>query len=118
MSVVDLLEPVLNGGIRNTNFFNGRLLAAEDLTDFQTANAQQHQQLARALGEGIAYGLEVSLAASSTPAQALLHVSRGLALNRKGQAVALPSDVDLALVPQADAQSAEAGLFAACEPIQ
>jgi len=116
MSFVDILEPVLTGGIRNTNFFNGRLLAAGDLTDFQSANAQQHQQLARALGDGVVHGLEVSLASNSTPLQAILHVTQGLALNRNGQAVALPADVDLALVPPPDPQTADAGLFAVCQP--
>jgi hypothetical protein len=116
MSAVDILEPVLSGGIRNTNFFNGRLLTAEDLTDFQSANAQQHQQLAHALGEGVVYGLEVNLAPSSTPAQAVLRISQGLAFNRKGQAVALPSDTDLALVPPPDPLAADAGLFQVCQP--
>ncbi len=118
MSVVDILEPVLSGGIRNANFFNGRLLAAEDLTDFQTANAQQHQQLARAVGDGVVYGLEVSASASSTSTQAVLRVTQGLAFNRNGQAVALPSDVELSLVPTADALNADAGLFAVCQPPQ
>jgi len=118
MSLVDILEPVLSGGIRNANFFNGRLLAAEDLTDFQTANAQQHQQLARAVGDGVVYGLEVSASASSTSTQAVLRVTQGLAFNRNGQAVALPSDVELSLVPTADALNADAGLFAVCQPPQ
>ncbi|MBZ5569168.1 MAG: hypothetical protein LAN64_15120 [Acidobacteriia bacterium] len=117
MSLVDILEPVLSGGIRNTNFFNGRILAAEDLTDFQTANARQHQQLARAIGDGVAYGLQVRVTSSSAT-QSVLHVTQGLALNRKGQAVALPADVDLALVPQAEVEDAEAGLFAVCQPPQ
>ena len=116
MSVVDILEPVLTGGIRNTNFFNGRLLTAEDLTDFQKANAQQHQQLGQALGEGVAYGFEVDVVASADVQRPILHITQGLALNRKGQAVALPADVDLALVPQASATRAEAGLFAECHP--
>lgn len=116
MSAVDILEPILSGGIRNTNFFNGRLLAAEDLTDFQNANAQQHQQLAHAMGDGVVYGLEVSLLSSSTPTQAVLRVTHGLALDRKGHAVALPSDTDLALVPPPDPLSPDAGLFAVCQP--
>ena len=32
MASVQLNTPVLTGGILNTNFFNGRVLAAEDLT--------------------------------------------------------------------------------------
>ncbi|MBZ5524723.1 MAG: hypothetical protein LAP21_20990 [Acidobacteriia bacterium] len=116
MSLVDILEPVLSGGIRNTNFFNGRLLAAEDLTDFQTANALQHRQLARALGEGVAGGLEVSIAGNPSAGQTVLHITQGLAFNRNGQAVALPADVDLALAPAAAAPAADAGLFAECQP--
>ncbi len=50
--------------------------------------------------------------------QPVLHVSAGLALNRMAQAVALPSDIDLALIPTPDAQNAEAGLFALCQPVQ
>jgi hypothetical protein len=117
MALVEIFEPVLSGGIRNTNFFNGRLLTAEDLTDFQTANARQHQQLARALGDGVVYGLNVTVSSSST-SEVVLHVTQGLGLNRNYQAVALPTDIDLALVPAADTQNAEAGLFAVCQPPQ
>ena len=117
MSLVDILQPVLSGGIRNTNFFNGRILAAEDLTDLQTANARQHQQLAHAIGDGVAYGLDVSVT-SSNASQSVLHITQGLALNRRGQAVALSANVDLALVPQTQVQNAEAGLFAVCQPPQ
>lgn len=35
MANVQLNVPVLTGGILNTNFFNGRVLAAEDLTALQ-----------------------------------------------------------------------------------
>jgi hypothetical protein len=118
MALVDIFEPVLTGGIRNTNFFNGRLLTAEDLTDFQTANVQQHHQLAHAVGDGVVYGFSVTLSSQPTATQVVLHVTQGLALNRNGQAVALPSDIELALVPSTDAQNAAAGQFAVCQPPQ
>jgi hypothetical protein len=118
MANVNLNAPILAGGILNTNFFNGRILAAEDLTTFQVANAQQHRQLGRAIGEGVAWGMEVSLGDNSNIAQPILHITRGLALNRKGEAVSLPVDVDLALVKAADVVSANAGLFAECTPPQ
>jgi hypothetical protein len=117
MAVVDLFQPVVSGGIRNTNFFNGRLLTAEDLSDFQSANTSQHQQLARSAGEGIVYGFDVTVS-SSSPSQVVLHVTQGLAFNRNNKAVKLPTDIDLELVPAADAQNAEAGQFAVCQPAQ
>jgi hypothetical protein len=109
---------VLSGGILNTNFFNGRILAAEDLITFQVANAQQHRQLGRAIGDGVAWGLNISLVDKKNIAQPVLHITQGLALNRKGEAVSLPVDVDLALVKAADVVSANAGLFAECTPPQ
>ena len=32
MSATDLQTPIIDGAIRSTNFFNGRLLSARDLT--------------------------------------------------------------------------------------
>jgi hypothetical protein len=118
MANVQLNVPVLTGGILNTNFFNGRVLAAEDLTALQTANAQQRRQLGRSIGAGVACGLEVTLGSSSDPTVTVLHVTCGLALNRKGDAVALSTDVNVAITPSAQVQSATNGLFAVCTPPQ
>lgn len=118
MANVNLNTSVLSGGILNTNFFNGRILAAEDLITFQVANAQQHRQLGRAIGDGVAWGLDITLVDNKNMAQPILHITQGLALNRKGEAVSLPMDVDLALVKTADVVSANAGLFAECTPPQ
>lgn len=119
MDTLDLLMPMLEGGIRNTNFFNGRLLSAEDLQVEQHANRQHHQQLGQALGAGVVHGMEASLMASASSSLApIVSIKQGLALNRHGQALALPSDVALALVRQSDAVAASAGLFAACESPQ
>lgn len=115
MANVDLNQPLLTGGILNTNFFNGRVLAAEDLTALQTANAQQHQQLGRVLGAGVAWGMNVTL---PDPTQPVLQVTQGLALNRKGQAVSLPVDAQVQLVKSAEMQAASAGMFAICQPPQ
>jgi len=117
MANVDLNTPVLTGGIVNTNFFNGRVLAAEDLTALQKASAQQRRQLAHGLGDGVVYGLEVTSTGAS-PMQPILHITAGLALNRNGDAVALSSDVDLAIVKSSDVQAATNGLFAPCQPVQ
>jgi hypothetical protein len=119
MSATGLYTAITAGGILNINFVNGRLLTAEDLSGLQTANAQQHQQLARATGEGVAYGFEVSLAPSSSPRSPIVRVTRGLAFNRKGNAAALATDyVDVALVKSADVQRTSTGFFAECPPPQ
>jgi hypothetical protein len=112
------LLTTLTGGIRNTHFFNGRLLTAEDLRVEQAANQQQHQQLGQAIGEGVAYGLEVTPATTSTVQRPAVRITRGLALNRQGETVALPADVDVLLVREAPAQATEAGLFADCVQLQ
>jgi hypothetical protein len=114
-----LLEAILDQGIRNANFFNGRVLTADALQADQSANRQQHEQLGQALGTGIVTGLEVSLVDSGSPeTPPVLAVSRGLALNRRGQPVVLPLDVTaLTLSRQPLAGTVvEAGLFAACLP--
>ena len=51
---IELLQPLLEDGIRNVNFFNGRLLSAEDMRAEQVASRLQHQLLGQAIGEGIA----------------------------------------------------------------
>jgi hypothetical protein len=113
-----LLESILDdNGIKNTYFFNGRVLTADDLKTEQNANRRQHEQLGQAIGTGIVNGLEVSLVtdgADGTPP--VISVSEGLALNGKGQAVALPSEVKIALSQQIESLPVEAGLFAACQP--
>jgi hypothetical protein len=113
-----LWEPILDGGIRNTHFFNGRLLTALDLKTDQDANRQQHQQLGQAIGEGVVRGFEVSLVADgSSGGPPILSVSSGLALNRAGQAIALPTDLpEVMLARQLQTPALEAGLFAACVP--
>ncbi len=114
MDRIELLEPLLQGGIRNTNFFNGRLLSAEDLRTEQTAARQQRQQLGRAAGAGIVWGLTVERGDTAGGAT-VVNVAAGLALNETGQALALPTAMQVALVRERDAASTAAGLFAPCE---
>lgn len=115
---LELLQPMLQGGIRNTNFFNGRLLTADDLRAEQAANRQQHQQLGVAVGAGVVEGYDVQLAPTGNSAKPVLRVTKGLAITRKGAALALAEDVDVALVrqPKTALLSGDAGLFAVCRP--
>src|SRR5438874_4782 len=111
-----LLEPVLEDGIHNIHYFNGRVLTAEDLKADGKANRLQHWQLGTAVGEGVLWGMEVSLVAtgaSGTPP--VVSITQGLAFNRLGQALALPIDTQVTFTPQGQAMSIEAGLFADCE---
>ena len=109
----DLLAPITEDGIRNSNFFNGRVLSAEALRREQDANRRQRQQLGQALGPGVVTGLEVSLG-TTTGLQPTVKVTEGLALNRLGQTLALPDDAEVALVKSKDAAAIDAGLFAPC----
>jgi hypothetical protein len=119
MGRIELLQPFLEGGIRNTNFFNGRLLSAEDLRQEQQANRERDTQLARAVGAGVVHGLEVARAPQSGGGgltNAVVRVRAGLALNESGVALSLPLDTEVALVRELEAVNAEAGLFATCAP--
>jgi hypothetical protein len=111
-----LYEPILDNGIRNVHFFNGRLLTADDLKDEQVAARRQHTQLGRAAGEGVVEGLEVLLMSEgSATASPVVLVTKGLALNRSGYALSLPGNEEVALVRRLEAAPPEAGLFSNCD---
>ena len=117
-SSTELLQAVLDGGIRSINFFNGRLLTGEDLSKEQDANRQERKELGVAIGEGVAYGLEVS----ATPAvnqqvAPSLRITPGLAANRQGQTLKLPIMIDVSLLSSANAGSmpATSRAFSACQ---
>lgn len=118
MGRIELLEPLFQGGLRNTNFFNGRLLSAEDLHTEQEAARAQAARLGKAVGAGVVSGLRVSPVASASPpgslTRAVVRVSAGLAVNRAGQSFSLPVETEVALVRERDTAGAEAGLFGTC----
>src|SRR5262245_19841353 len=95
---VQLQQPLTDGGIRSVNFFNGRLLSGRDLTREQDARREADARLGRAIGDGVAYGLEVARdVARDTPSAPLLRVKAGLAVNRVGQTLRLATDASVAL---------------------
>jgi len=117
----NLLTPILQDGIRSSNFFNGRLLSAEDLSLEQAANLGWRKCLGRAVGEGIAHGLEVEIASTvSTDDSPVVTVQPGLAVNRSGQTLKLTAKTDVALVKPHDAETATQGPsgFGDCTPVQ
>src|SRR5260221_11977588 len=110
-----LNEPIIESGIPNTNFFNGRLLTASDLNTEQAAGRAHRQQLGQAIGEGVSTGLEVRLESpGSTTSVPVLSISAGLALNRKGQVLSLPNDTQGALARLNSPLPNDAGLFGEC----
>jgi len=98
-------------GLREPHYFNGRLLAAEDLQLDQATGQKRLALLGQAAGYGVVDGLIVSGAANTST----LKVTRGLGLNRAGQLVRLAGDVSLALTLASGAGSTpDAGSFLAC----
>lgn len=117
---IDLDTAFLDDGIRSTNFFNGRLLSAEDLTQEQQARKEALKQFGRAIGEGVAYGLEVeAIIGGSSATDPVVTVKPGLALNREGRALELLQEVNVALLRGASNEGSTAsgtGAFATCAP--
>jgi hypothetical protein len=112
-----LCEPILDNGVRNTNFFNGRLLAAEDLQGVQDAERRHNQQLGQALGAGVVSGLAVEIeSAGDALHDAVVSVTAGLAITGRGEALELSDGVDLVLAQLAP-QPTQAGQFADCSTI-
>jgi hypothetical protein len=119
MSGVNLLSPVLDGGVQNVNFVNGRVLTAEDLTAERRANLLRQRLLGKCVGDGVDFGLSVKVSASSVPfGQQVVTVTAGLALNRNGDVLQLGTDTDVTLTAAPQAAPANAGLFAPCNPPQ
>ena len=110
-----LLESILESGINNSHFFNGRILTADALRADQIAQRQQRQQLGQAIGTGIVRGLTVQHLAGSDPPT--LRITSGLANNAQGQVLELPQNVDLALARERDTTDAAGGLFVVCQPL-
>ena len=112
-----LLQPILDGGIHSVNFFNGRMLSGEDLSAEQGANRAERRRLGQTIGDGVAYGLEVIASADRT--QPIVSVKPGLALNRRGQTLALSAPVAISLVrpPSGDTAAPAIG-FDNCQPLQ
>ena len=117
MSTIYLEEPLTAGGIQAINFFNGRLLSGEDLTHEQAMNLLGQRRLGKAIGTGVAFGLEVEKnATQSTASNPVLTIKRGLALNRDGQTLWVQNDTELAIVRSSESVAASGKVFSDCAP--
>jgi hypothetical protein len=118
MSAVELQNPILDGGIRSVNFFNGRLLTARDLSREQEAHREAVNRIGQAAGDGVAYGLEVTKSGDYKKESPAITVEPGLAVNRQGLALRLASKTEILLVRQVNAGSDVPKGFSQCAPIQ
>ena len=109
---VQLDTSYLAGGIASVNFFNGRVLTADDLRDEQAAEAGRHRRLGRVAGEGVLTGLRVA----PGPDAISVTVTGGLAVTLEGDVLELPTDqIRVPLAGPAAAPAAQAGAtFAPC----
>ncbi len=115
---VNLLTPIPSSRTRSINFFNGRLLAGEDLTTEQQSNRAAHALLGQSIGDGVVYGFEVSVGAND-PTAPTLKVTSGEAINRSGAVLSLENDIEVALARSANGTAATATpVFQDCEPPQ
>src|SRR5436309_13147979 len=95
--VLQLQQPLKDGGIRTARFFNGRLLTGKDLTREQEARREADRRIGRAIGEGGAFGLEVTRDGQrDLPAAPGLRDSAGAAASRAGRRVRLGTNTRLA----------------------
>jgi hypothetical protein len=112
-----LQDPVLEDGIAFTSYFNGRLLSGEDLSRDQQGNREARRRIGQAIGAGVGFGLEVFEApGESTRTSPIVTVAPGVAINSRGQALALRSQIDLRLVHgSADVANAATTAFRICD---
>ncbi len=124
MSQAQLDTPFLDGALRSTNYFNGRILSREDMQRDRDAQRALFERLGAAAGHGIVYGFEVTAKAlgGSSVTNPIVTVSAGLAVNRHGDTVALAADVDVSLLQPSPAATngaaatPAAGGFDDCAP--
>lgn len=99
------IGPLLDSGAliideehRRPYYFDGRFLAARDLTQDQTYFLARQTDLGLAAGSGVVNGLQVSANSGATS----MHITAGLGVTEAGEMVILRQDVnvDLADLPQ------------------
>lgn len=110
----------ITDGVRSVNFFNGRLLTAEDLRREQDATRTLGDRTGQAVGDGVVRGLRVHRPGGPDPAHPEVEVSSGTALNRQGYPLRLPYDVRLSLAGASMSSapaSPSSGGFDACSAL-
>ncbi len=119
MSVEELQRRITSGSVRAPNYFNGRLLSAGDLQDERDANRELLGRIGQAVGAGVAYGFEVSVAPTRAGApRRVVHIRAGLAVGPYGNPLQLDTDIDLNVitVPASTAVTSSGAGFRKCQP--
>lgn len=113
---IKLKQPIINGSLRATNFFNGRLVTGADMTREQTSRREAVWRVGKAVGEGIVYGLEVDKDkdAGTNP---IVSVTKGLAVNRCGQALYVSDDTSVDLLQRFATVDKPSKIFGDCQPL-
>jgi hypothetical protein len=99
-------------GLKWPNYVNGRLLTAQDLQADQDAVLRRDTWLGRAVGQGVAEGLEVS----GSPGTSVLQVLPGTGVCPGGTAVHLDAPVSLDLTVVTSTAPVDGAKFADCVP--
>lgn len=108
-------EAVLVEPITSVNFFNGRVLSAEDLRAERKATRRRVARLGRAAGSGVVDGLLVRRPSGATGP--VVQVSAGLAIDGAGEPLELAKEVDLTLSVREEPTPAPRGPdFDGCDP--
>lgn len=114
-----LQQPITDGSLRVTNFFNGRLVSGADMTREQIVRREAVNRLGLATGDGIVEGLKVEKSATAG-SEPVVNIGAGLAVNRCGQVLYLSNDVTINLLrpPSLGTVEQTSNIFADCQPLQ
>jgi hypothetical protein len=114
---IKLKQPIINGSLRATNFFNGRLVTGADMTREQTSRREAVWRAGKAVGDGIVYGLEVEKD-KDAGVNPIVGVKKGLAVNRCGQALYVAEDTSVDLLQRFGTVDKPSTIFGDCQPLQ
>jgi hypothetical protein len=114
MSANSLFDPVIDG-VRNPNWFEGRLLTAQAMRDKDLAERERQRLLGQAIGSGVIDGLWVTRGAAGADGTVrTLSITRGSALTEGGDSLVLGRDITVDVVPPSTPAQTSPGLFGRC----
>jgi hypothetical protein len=96
------LNPIATSGTVRPNYFQGRLLTAEDLREEQEYHREKHRRHLQMLhGFGVVDGLDVDVASDG----ATIAIEPGLAIDRYGREIVLDDVIVIPIPPNAPSPS-------------